>query len=123
MTQFLGSVFVISAVILLWRVTIKEKLVAKFIDRLPYLVRKPLTCGVCSTFWLSFIAQFIFVKVPSEYIPFFAAFPENSVATFFASWMITGMASVFVYYLFATFYEGSHYLAHKAEKMHEENAE
>ena len=105
---------IISAIALLWRVFSKETIIEKAIDGLPHLIKKPLTCGVCFTFWLSFFCNLIFNPVLWN-------ISANSLINFLAHWMITGMVSVSIYYIFLTFYEGSHYLAHKAEKLHVED--
>jgi len=123
LTALLVSSAIIAAITLLCRITLKEKYVEDKVDALPYLVRKPITCGVCRTFWITFVFQFLFVRFQENvFLPGLRQGSFGGVIAgltgFFVSWMVTGMAAVFIFYLFLTFYEGSHYLAHKAEEMH-----
>ncbi|MBM3281405.1 MAG: hypothetical protein FJY91_01480 [Candidatus Harrisonbacteria bacterium] len=117
---FLSTLF-LSAIVTLWRIFSRESFVKSRIEALPYFMRKLLTCGVCFTFWLSFFFNFAFLPIGGWVPPIFYAVSGTAftILQFFVSWMITGMATVAIYYTFLVFYEGSHYLAHKAEEMHE----
>jgi hypothetical protein len=120
-TDTLITAAVIAALSLLARITLREKPVEALVDRLPYLLQKPITCGVCRTFWMTFISQFLFNTQIQNYSQIFQAYIQglpSTPVTFLVSWMITAMLAVSMLYIFLTFYEGSHYLTHKAEEMH-----
>lgn len=122
MTNILISSMVISAVALLWRIFSREEFIAPKIEALPYLIRKPLTCGVCFSFWMSllyiisFRPSFSGVSISAQMSP-----KCLFLTKFFTDWMILGMSSVFILYVFLTFWEGSHYFSHKAEELHAKN--
>lgn len=105
---------------LLWRILSREKLLTEKIEKLPYLIQKPLTCGVCFTFWLTFFYQLILIHSP--HIFYHIDWKSHILIDLFYFvfyWWVTAFIAVFIYYLFLTWYEGSHYLAHLAEKIHD----
>ncbi len=110
----------ISAVSLLWRIFSRHDFIKNKIEYFPYVFKKPLTCGVCFTFWLTLAALLIFTPFDGWQLPLrWSLGFITDTAIFITHWFILGMGAVFLYYVFLTFYEGSHYLAHKAESLHQ----
>lgn len=115
---------VITAISLLWRVFRydDDNPLKKRLDTLPYLLQKPITCGICSTFWFALIYT-AFAYPVYGLTPFFPSFEVLSssligFAHFVCTWMIFGLTSISLYYVFLTFYEVSHYYAHLAHPTH-----
>ncbi len=88
-----------------------------YLDRLPYLLQKPITCGLCVTFWIALIFESIFA-VPNALPPTHAFIPDTwtAVAGFIASWMVLGTVSAFILYMLDTFFEVSHFYKHRAHQ-------
>lgn len=93
------------------------------LDRLPYILRKPVTCGLCFTFWTAFFESFVFSPFPSlvSGLPFRIVLEEGgvSVATFLVQWLALGTCATAVVYIVDTFYEISHYLKHSVGVLHD----
>lgn len=113
---------IVAGLSLLWRNfrydddnPIKEKL-----DALPYFIKKPITCGVCFTFWFAFFVNSIALRdhtwwsALGNYAPSFWGF----IVRFFGSWMILGVTAAFIVYSFVLLFEISHVIAHKVESLH-----
>lgn len=119
------SAVAIAGVSLLWR-TYRyddENPLNKYLDRLPYLPRKSITCGICFTFWVAFLFAIIFE-------PLQGFLPENrfdfSLGTlgmleFIFSWMVLGSLSALLVYLIETLFQVSHYYKHESQTSHHEH--
>ncbi len=122
-TDAIYSCAVIAGAAILWRNFRydKENPANKYLDRLPYWLRKPVTCGVCFTYWAAG-AYAIVVDPLTDWIPPFR-FPfgaAEALMTFFFCWMILGTGAAFIVYVLDTFFEISHYYKHKAAHEHKE---
>lgn len=118
--NLLAYSLIISGVGILWRIFRKEPGIAPRIDRLPHLIRKPLTCGVCFIFWISFFFLLLTEEPFSISVPLAFEAPSllGAAADFVATWIMLGMSSAFVFYLFLFPYEGSHWASHSADAFH-----
>jgi hypothetical protein len=114
---FLSAIF-IAALSLLARITLNEPAVEKAANRLPYILQKPLTCGVCRTFWFSFFAQFFFLQFETNFLLPYIQGPFQTIGEFLLSWVITGMTATAIFYVVVALDEGAHYLSHKVDEMH-----
>ncbi|MDB5244387.1 MAG: hypothetical protein JWN18_257 [Parcubacteria group bacterium] len=88
------------------------------LDAWPFWIRKPLTCGLCFTFWIALIVSGIFspfthligdlpYRVEPEYW-------TAQIVAFLVGWLALGTLSVFVLYLIDTLFQISHYFKHAA---------
>jgi sterol desaturase/sphingolipid hydroxylase (fatty acid hydroxylase superfamily) len=119
-TAFIFGGSIVAGTAALWR-TFRyddENPLNKKIDAWPYILRKPITCGVCSTFWIALIYSFGFDLSPEVLIPLSTAPWFASTFSFLAEWMLLGFAAIFQLYIFVFFFDVSHYYAHKAEHAH-----
>jgi hypothetical protein len=93
------------------------------LDRLPYLLQKPITCGLCFTFWISLVATIIFFPFPAliESLPYRLQLSEPVMAfvTFFVQWFALGALSTMIVYIVDTLFEASHYLKHAVGAHHD----
>ena len=80
------------------------------------ILRKPITCGICFTFLMAFVFSILFdFRMPSLQLKFnFNDF--DWLVSFFSTWMVLGVGSAFLVYVFDTFFQISHYYKHKAHK-------
>ena len=117
-------VVAVAGVALLWR-TYRYDSDNKFntvLDRLPYALRKPITCGLCFTFWISLLATIIFSPFAAAiaFLPYrFALGGAIGVVNFLIQWFALGTAAVTVVYVVDTFFEISHYLKHAVGEQHD----
>ena len=89
------------------------------LDRLPYMLRKPITCGLCFTFWVSFVTTVVFSPF-QELVPILPyRFGAVTLITFLVQWFALGTLSTFVVYIVDTFFEISHYLKHAVGEQHD----
>jgi hypothetical protein len=114
------AILTVSGAVLLWRTYRydEENAFNKKLDALPYLLRKPITCGLCFTFWLSLLAAIIFVPF-AEWLPllqyrFALGEAVSGLLNFLVSWLALGTATTFLVYVIDTFYQVSHYYKHAA---------
>lgn len=96
----------------------QENSLNKYIDRLPYFLNKPLSCGLCFTFWVALAYNFVFTPLDFWSPEFRYQFSNTTkeVLTFLSSWMILGTGSGFIVYFIDTFFQVSHYFKHKTHK-------
>lgn len=105
---------------LLWRTYRYDSDVAfnAYLNRLPYYFQKPITCGICITFWLSLAATIIFsplknavMAVPSRF-----TLPQDlaTIIGFGLEWLFLGMIAAAIVYAIDTVFHVSHYFRHAA---------
>lgn len=85
----------------------------KYLNKLPYILKKPITCGICFTFWAAGVFNIFFVPLLG-WLPLQRFSLEIPLAEFFVSWMVLGTASALILYILDTFFEVSHFYKHKA---------
>lgn len=110
---FVLSGAIVAGTTALWRTFRydKENPVNAYIDSWPYWARKPITCGLCSTFWIALCYSFTIALDPSELIPFTFTHPAY---IFFTKWILLGSFAAIELYVFVFFFDVSHYYAHQA---------
>jgi len=88
----------------------------KYLNRLPYVLRKPITCGLCVTFWVALAFTALFDPLVSWLPPTRFAFSETlqTILAFLSSWMALGTGSALMLYVLDTFLEVSHFYKHRA---------
>lgn len=87
---------------------------ANAVGKLPYVLKKGLRCGFCSTFWFSLVAVLLVEPLPCWDLPLrFAVSPEfYFVLRTFALWMMVGMYSVIIRFAYVVLQETVHYQVH-----------
>ncbi len=87
---------------------------ARVVDRLPYLLRKSLRCGFCSTFWLALVTVLLFEPLPQWTVVVRFTFLQNGAPIFslFAVWMIVGLYAVCWRFGYVVLQELVHYQVH-----------
>jgi hypothetical protein len=119
-------VLAVAGVSLLWRTyrydpenPFNDKL-----DRLPYVLRKPVTCGLCFTFWISCVCTVILVPLANVAFALPYRFPVaaifRSIIGFGIEWFALGTLATAVVYAVDVLFQVSHYYKHKAAHEHEE---
>lgn len=84
------------------------------LSKLPYLLRKPLTCGFCFTFWAALATALIAnplagvsglwqTSVPAAWQP---------LADLFVGWVVVGMLAVIIRFGYVVLQELVHYQVH-----------
>lgn len=121
--KHMDTLFIAAAVtglVLLWRTfryDDENPLNAK-LDAWPYVLRKPITCGLCITFWLALLSALLFEPFPQmmNMIALRIALPPGitDLIRFLASWLALGTLSSAMVYFIDTFYQVSHYYKHAA---------
>jgi hypothetical protein len=113
LTDYLLSVLAIAGVAVLWR-NLREDLpkLEAFIGKFPWLFRKSLRCGYCSTMWISFAFLLAFDPLRA-WLPA-ARLPEglHAPAAFLLHWMALGFGSVALRFKYVLWQEGVHDLLH-----------
>lgn len=92
-----------------------------YLNKLPYFLKKPITCGLCVTFWIAFFFSIFFIPL-GEWLPptrFFFSDTVEVLVTFFTSWMIVGTGAALILYFLDTLFEISHFYKHTAHTLHE----
>jgi hypothetical protein len=91
-----------------------------FFEKLPYGIRKPITCGLCVTYWITCLILFVYNPLYATILPLLAHTPTliQYVGAFIGTWMITGTVAVCIVYTVDTLYQISHFFAHKAHEPH-----
>jgi hypothetical protein len=88
------------------------------IDALPYLIRKPITCGLCVTFWIAGATTLVFhpfaALVASLPYRHQTLEPLRLPLEFGAQWMALGVGAVAIVYVIDTFFQISHVLKHRS---------
>lgn len=86
------------------------------LNRLPYALRKPITCGLCFTFWISLVATALFVpfgaltsSLPLRFVP---GSTTEAVIMFLVEWFALGAIAAFAVYVVDTLFQVSHYYKH-----------
>lgn len=118
MTALIATALTITGLTLLWRNFRydTDNPLHKHFERLPYLLRKPITCGLCITYWITFITLWFYnplhttLSLDARSLTLIS----ESFMHFVASWMITGTVAVAIVYTIETFYQVSHTFAHRA---------
>lgn len=92
-----------------------------FFENLPYGIRKPITCGLCVTYWITLLVLCIYNPLFTYIFPALTHLPVilQYSSSFISTWMITGTVSVMVVYFIDTLYQVSHFFAHKAHESHQ----
>jgi hypothetical protein len=87
------------------------------LNRLPYFLQKPITCGICLTFWASLVAVLIFYPFPEliTVLPYRFALGPAAVNNFFVQWFALGTLASAVVYFIDTLFHVSHYFRHAAD--------
>lgn len=108
----------VAGVSLLWRVYRydSENPLNVYLDKLPYLFRKPITCGMCVTFWISLCATILYTPLAGivSSLPTRFPFMNAPVVGFVFEWMVLGTTAALFVYVIDTFYQVSHYYKHAA---------
>ena len=118
-TTLFFSSLVVAGVALLWRNFRydNENPANIYINRLNYWLRKPITCGLCFTYWVALVFVIFFNPLMGWLPPLrFELGSLQSPFVFGVSWMVVGTGAAFVVYFLDTFFEVSHYYAHQAHK-------
>lgn len=96
--------FVVASLSILWRSTLNKipNSREKIKEKLPFPFGTAITCGLCFTYWVAFFVVLVFNPFSGENF-----FYEDIgiIATFFLSWMMLGLPSVFIRFLFALLQE------------------
>ena len=121
MENLLQSVFIVASVAILWRSTLKKKpeLADKINKKFPFFLGTAITCGLCFTFWTTFV----FVLIFNPFSPDFFAFNRFSglvgiFAHFFLSWMLIGVSALFIRFTYAILEETVDWLNKKNGHIH-----
>lgn len=90
----------------------------RIIDGWPFWIRKPLTCGLCFTFWVALGACILFSPFAelTTALPYRFALDARvmSLMTFLIQWLALGTLAAAAVYLIDTLFQISHYYKHAA---------
>ncbi len=93
---------------------------SNIVKKLPYLLRKPVQCGFCFTFWLALAAVLTIDVLPgfSLVLNFDAPVVFASGLEVLARWMAVGMLSVIIRFGYVALQELVHYQVHEVRGKH-----
>jgi hypothetical protein len=114
--NFIFSCGVIAGIALLWRNFRydTDNPANTYINQLNYWLQKPITCGLCFTFWTALIFD-IFFDPLQGWLPSmrFALGAWEPFFAFCSAWMVLGTGATFAVYVIDTFFQVSHYYKHQ----------